>query len=194
MESAFAWFGQVIEALLSFIPRLILVRATHQGVKWKYGKYAKRLDPGLHLYWPLVSDYELIVTARQTLNLPTQSLMTKDRKQVVVGSVIVYRIRDAVDAIGERNWDVDSTLRDITQATVVEVVTSNTLEDLLNGMAQGNDSDLIKSFTENVRKELRQFGVYIGQAKFSDFSTSKVFNIMGGNPLAKESGITDGEY
>lgn len=193
MESAFAWLGQVIEALLSFIPRLILVRATHQGVKWKYGKRAIRLNPGLHFYWPLVSDYELIVTARQTLNLPTQSLMTKDRKQVVVGSVIVFRIKDAVEAIGERNWDVDSTLRDITQAAVVEVVASSTLDELLTGIAQG-DSDLIKKLTETVRKELRQFGVYIGQAKFSDFSTSKVFNIMGGNLLAKQSGLTDGEY
>jgi regulator of protease activity HflC (stomatin/prohibitin superfamily) len=193
MESAFAWLGQVIEAILSFVPRLILVRATHQGVKWKYGKKAIRMDPGLHIYWPLVSDYELIVTARQTLNLPTQSLMTKDKKQVVVGSVIVYRVKDAVEAIGERNWDVDSTLRDITQAAVVEVVASSTLDDLLAGIADGH-SDLIKTLTETVRKELRQFGCYIHQAKFSDFSTSKVFNIMGGNPLAKQNGLTDGEY
>lgn len=194
MESAFAWLGQVIDACLSIIPRLILVRATHQGVKWKYGKKALRMDPGLHVYWPLVSDYELIVTARQTLNLPTQSLMTKDKKQVVVGSVIIFRVKDAVEAIGERNWDVDSTVRDITQAAVVEVVASSTLDELLAGMAEGGDSELMKKLTLTVRKELRQFGVYINQAKFSDFSTSKVFNIMGGNQLAKQSGITDGEY
>jgi len=52
----------------------------------------------------------------------------------------------------------------------------------------------MKRLTETVRKELRQFGVYIGQAKFSDFSTTKVFNIMNGNQLVKPSGITNGEY
>jgi hypothetical protein len=42
-------------------------RRPNRGVKWVRGKHIKPLDPGWHIYWPLFTEVEVIVTARQTL-------------------------------------------------------------------------------------------------------------------------------
>ena len=67
MESAFAWLNQLIEAVFRFCPRIVIVRATHAGVKWVHGWKVKAMPPGLHWYWPLTTEVEVLVTARQTL-------------------------------------------------------------------------------------------------------------------------------
>src|SRR5688572_16869595 len=130
MEGALGWIGQIVEWLGRFVPRLLIVRSTHGGVKWRSGAQPVPMGPGLHVYWPLVTDVEVIVTARQTDNLATQVLTTKDGQRVVVGVVVVYRIADVVQAIGERNWDHASTIADVTQAAIVSVIAGATLAEL----------------------------------------------------------------
>ena len=78
METAFAWLGQIFDAILSFVPRVLIVRATHGGVKWRHGSQVISMLSGLHVYWPLVTEIEIIVTARQTLSLPKQDEQKKD--------------------------------------------------------------------------------------------------------------------
>lgn len=172
---AFAWLGQIIESLGRIIPRLIIIRATHGGVKWKRGKFVKPMLSGIHVYWPLLTEVEVIITARQTLNLPTQVLMTADRQQIVVGTLVVYRVKDLVEAIGQRNWDVDCTVSDITQAAVVEVISRSKLDDLLSDVAGAIE----KKLTHTTRKRLRQFGVYVHRCAVTDFSTCKTFKLIG---------------
>lgn len=175
METAFSWFGQIFEAILLLVPRILIVQATHGGVKWRHGKHALPMLPGLHVYWPLVTDIEVIVTARQTLSLPTQVLTTQDNKKVVVGAVIVYRIRDIVQAIGKINWDVDTTVNDITQAAIVGVIARHAYNQLLMMVA---DDTLNTAMTDATRKELRQFGVSVSRCKLTDFADCRVFKLI----------------
>lgn len=181
METLFGLLGQILEGLLSVIPRIIIVRATHNAVKWKRGKKTRGVKPGLCIYWPLVTDMDQIVVARQTSNLPPQALMTKDLKRVVAGGFCVFKISDVVQAIGERNWDVESTVRDITQAVIVEEVARRDLGDLLQGLADGEDSAFCQALTENCRKQLRQFGVYVARAGLIEFAETGggVYKIIG---------------
>lgn len=184
MESVFTLLGQVLEAILSILPRLTIVRATHNAVKWRRGKKSIAVPPGLTIYWPLITDIDWLVVARQTLNLPSQVLMTKDKHQVVAGAFIVYSIKDIIQAIGERNWDVDSTISDITQAAVVEVITSMTLDDILTGISGGKDSDFNQTLTKTCAIQLRQFGVHVMRAGLTDFSTCRVYKLIGeGTPI-----------
>lgn len=175
MEAAFAWLGQIFEAILMFVPRILIVRATHGGVKWRHGSNVRPMMPGLHVYWPLVTDIEVIVTARQTLAPPKQILTTKDNKKVVVGIVVVYKIRDIVQAIGKINWDVDTTINDITQAAVVSVIARHTFDEILCMVAEDKLNDLL---TEATRRELRQFGVFVSRCKLIDFSDCRVFKLV----------------
>jgi len=169
------WLNDIIQALLQFFPRLAIVRATHGGIKWKWGYKVVEMKPGWRWYWPFTTEIEIVVVARQTLDLPPQALMTKDMKQVAVGGVVVYRISDVVQAIGERNWDVEGTLSAIAQAAIVEVVTKWTLSDLLEHVSGEVEEEL----TEACRKQLRQFGVFVARTALNSCSQTTSINILG---------------
>lgn len=175
METAFGWLSQIFEAILKFFPRIVIVRATHGGVKWQCGSKVKPMLPGLHVYWPLTTDIEVIVTARQTIAIPSQVLTTQDDKKVVVQCVVVYKIRDIVKAIGAANWDVDSTMSDITQAAVVGVIARHTFRELLDSIS---DTSITTNLTAAVRKELRRFGVHVSRCKLVDFAECRVFKLV----------------
>jgi len=180
METAFGWLGQIFEGLLQFIPRIVIVRNTHQAVKWKVGGKLVEINRGRRTwYWPLLTDIETIVIARQTVNFATQVLMTKDQKQVVAGGFVVYHINDVIQAIGEKNWDVDSTVSDITMAAILEEVMQQKLDGLLESISLGVEGEFTKKLTANCRKQLRQFGVYVDRAGLTDFSTCRVYKVLG---------------
>ena len=173
MESAFSWFGQIIQWIGMFIPRLLIVRATERGVKWVCGKKVVAMLPGLHFYWPVVTEFTIRVVARQTLNMPAQTLITKDKKQVVVTGMVVYNVNDIVKAIGEQSWDVDNTVGDLAQAAIVSVVTTTNFDEL----SKLNDH-MIDKLTNATRKKLKKFGVYIEKCFLTDFCTTKVVRIV----------------
>ena len=185
MEAALGWLGTIFEAVLNLFPRLTILRAPHEAVKWRNGKEAIRVPKGLCFYWPLVTEIERIVVSRQTINLPTQVLETKDGKSVVVGSFAVYSIYDVVKAIGERNWDVDDTVANICMAAVVEVVTAHTVDELREGVAEGRNSKINRALTMTCRKQLRQFGVQIQRCGITDFSQSKVYRLVGDETIKR---------
>lgn len=172
--AAFEWLGQIIEALGKFIPRLLTVRATHGGVKWVRGHKVRPLKPGLHVYWPITTDTEVIVTARQTLNLPPQTVMTKDLVKLVVSAVAIYSISDVVQAIGHMNWDVDGTVGDISQAAVMEVITSTDYATVTAEVVGSVEQRL----TKTAAKRLRRYGVRIHRCALTDLSQCSVIRLI----------------
>lgn len=175
MESAFAWLNQLFQAIFQFFPRILVVRATHGAVKWVCGKKIVALEPGLHIWWPLTTEVEVIVTARQTLAIPDQVMTTKDGRKVSVKTLVVYRIPDVVRAIGKVNWDVDTTINDLTQSAVIRVIATHTYDEVMHGIA---DETITKTLTHETRRELRQFGVHISRCKLVDFAECKVFKLL----------------
>jgi regulator of protease activity HflC (stomatin/prohibitin superfamily) len=173
----FQWLSDIITALLEFVPRRVIIRATHAGVKWRVRGGPVEMKPGWRIWWPLLSDIEVIPVARQTLNTETQALMTKDGKQVVAGGVVIYSINDIVKAIGERNYDVDETVNDISQAEIVSVITSWDFDSLLAEIS----GDVEDQLTESCRREMHKYGVYIHRAALTDFSSCKAINLLGVN-------------
>jgi len=180
VESIFGWLGQIFDAILSFIPRLVIVRATNNAVKWRHGKKAIPVKPGLVWYWPLVTELDHQVVARQTLNLPNQNLTTADDIPVALSGFVVYTIHDVVLAVGEKNYDVDDTLSDLAQAAIVEEVLSLTYEELREGAAGGRDSEVNESLTQNLAEQLLEFGVRVERAGLMNFTKARVYRIISG--------------
>jgi len=175
MESALAWIGYIAEWFGRFIPRILIVRSTHAGVRYRRGKDARAMLPGLHVYWPLVTEIEVIPVARQTHNLPSQTLLTKDMKRVVLSGVVVYSIRDIVATLS-RNWDVSDTINDITMIAITHVITEHTLEYLLEHLV----GDVQDELTRVTRRKLATYGVRVFRTALTDFSECIVLKNIGG--------------
>lgn len=178
MESLFGLLGEMFEAVLSVIPRLVIVRATHKAVKWRNGKTPVAVNPGLTMYWPLVTEIDQQVVARQVIDLPTQHLCTSDDVSVAVCGFVVYTIKDIVLAIGEKNFDVDDTVSDLARAALVEEITSLSYEDLREGLSGGRDSDLYESLTQNLHEQLQEFGVSVERAGLIEFAKCRVIRLL----------------
>lgn len=180
METVFGWLGQLFQALLSLVPRLGICRATHGGVKFRRGSVVREIKPGLFWYWPLVTEVEIIATARQTLNLPTQRLTTKDGVSVVVAGVVVYTVRNVVQAL-TANWDHDATIGDISLAALARHVAFHTFDELLASQADEGASDAL---TRLCREDLsRPYGLNVERFFVSDFVRAKAYAISGDSPL-----------
>lgn len=163
------WLGRLI-------PQIIIVRKTHAGVKFVRGHRVVELQPGLHWYWPIMTEIEKHPVARQTHNLCTQVMLTKDRQQVVVGGVVVYTITDIGAALSQ-NWDIDDTVSDITQTAIVDVVTSWTLDELITKLT----TDVKKDLTQTTRDALKPYGIRVIKCALTDFSTCQVLKLVSDN-------------
>ncbi len=177
MEALFAFFDR----FFIWIPRVILVRSTHGGVKWcmKLWDNAEpdvtELKPGLHFYWPLTSEYELTITARRPVDIPTMSILTSDGRSLIVSAAVVFRINNVLAALGERNWDVDSTLVDVTQAAIFRAIRRRSFQQLIDG----DVDELIDELTENTKKSLVKFGILIESVLPKDFDKSTSYRVFG---------------
>jgi regulator of protease activity HflC (stomatin/prohibitin superfamily) len=139
------------------------------------------MAPGVRIYWPVTTEIEIIVAARQTLNLATQALTTADGHTIAIGALVVYRIRDVVRAIGARNWDVDTTVADIGLAAVTSVIAKSSLAEL-------RDIDAIEErLTQACRRQLKRYGVSVQRTRITDLAPCRIYRILGDSPpgLAK---------
>jgi regulator of protease activity HflC (stomatin/prohibitin superfamily) len=124
METALGWLGDVFRFLLSLVPRLLIVRATHRAVKFARGKHARVLLPGLHFYWPLVTEVEIVPVIRQTVDLVPQYLTTADGAPVAVSGIVVYEVDDVLRLLTEC-FDYDAMIRSFSLAAIKRVVANN---------------------------------------------------------------------
>ena len=162
MESAFGWLGRIIEGLISFFPKPFIVRKTHRGVRFRYGNDVRVIEPGFHFCWPLVTEVTLYPVVRQTVNLDSQTLCTKDGKVVGVAGVVIYKINNIEDFL-TITYDGEDTIRDMALASIAEVITTNDLAYL-----QANREAVHKKLINSLRSNLAPFGVGVNKVTLTD--------------------------
>lgn len=180
MESALSWLGDVFRAILKTIPQVFLVKSTHAGVKFRNGCNVIELrtdnglfGSGIHIYWPLVSEYEIVPVKRQTTNLQPQYLTTKDQKTIGVSGILVYEISDVTKLLTEC-YDYEDTIRDLSLAAVKEVIVQHEFSHLRDN---GKAIDL--ELGRTLRAQLKMFGVKTIRFTLSDFSQCQVMALWG---------------
>lgn len=131
------------------------------------------MKPGLRLVWPLVTEWEVVVVARQTDPLPPQSLTLADGTTVAVKGLTVYEVEDVVSAYGERNWDITTTVQDLSMAAITEVITKLTKEDLKSL------SKINGRVTRRVRSWLKEYGVKVERCRLVEVSASRTIRLLG---------------
>ena len=110
---------------------------------------------------------------RQTLNLPPQSLMTEDRKDIAVSGIVVYEITDPLTAFVKVH-DLDDAIQDMALASIKSVLWGRTLDEIRD-QAQKLDEVLC---TE-CRTKLEGWGVKIHNIFLSDLSNAIVIRHLG---------------
>lgn len=172
MEAAFGWLGDLMRAVMSLFPRILIVRKTHAGVKFAMGSRVRVMHPGLHWVFPLLDEYEVVPVERQTANLDGQYLVTLDGRTIAVGGIVVYRV-SCVESLLTNTWDYEDTINDFAMAAIKSVVTSHVMGDLLG---PGVDDQL----RDRLAASLDHYGVEVIEFTLSDCSPCIVLANWGG--------------
>jgi regulator of protease activity HflC (stomatin/prohibitin superfamily) len=174
MDAAFAWIGWIAEWFSQFFPRWVIIRTTHGGVKFVRGHKTIPLGPGWHAFWPLTTEIIIYPTARQAVDLRTQTLMTTDGYTIVVGGLIVYEITD-IEAALARTYDTDQTIKDVAMSAIHDVMVRMSWTDVKTGQEFGT---LNLKLRKRVRKELKPYGVKVLKVTITDLAKTRVYKLL----------------
>lgn len=106
---------------------LYRVDAAERGVEQRFGAYTVTTMPGLHWHVPFPIETVDIVNVNAVDNFPYQTeMLTADRNYVFIQMVVQYRRTDPV-AYSFKVIDPESTLQDVTESALREVVGTSTL-------------------------------------------------------------------
>ncbi len=174
MEGALAWISQLVAWIGQFIPRWIIVPPTHGAVKFVKGSRVVKLGCGIHWYWPVMTQFELHPTARQAIDLRTQTIVTADDRVIAVGGLIVCEISD-VEAILARTFDPDQTIKDISMGVLHDVLCSKTWADI---KAEQQSGALDRELRREVKKQLDDYGVKVLRTTLTDLAPCRVIKLL----------------
>ena len=166
-------FDRLIDFLLQFIDQLLPVTPVNQtdkGVRLRFGKFKQVVDPGWHFKIPFVDEVVKHTVLWTTMSLTSQSLTTKDGKDVVVKGIIKYRIAD-IETFLLEVWDAVDAISDMTQGIIFDIVKEKTWDEL-------QTSDLKPLITRKVRNEAKRWGIEVETVTLSDLAKIKSIRLL----------------
>ena len=154
------WLGELIEFIISFVPRIVIVQFNERGVRYIRGKEPTEIKPGIHWYWPWCTEVEVHHVCRMVIPVESLPLETADDppRRVEVGMILTCHIVDVLKFEVE-NVDADESMAEAAQGALQDIVTSSTWVDLHGETAEG--TRLGGKLARRMGKTLERFGVEV---------------------------------
>ena len=109
------------------------VDEAERGVVQRFGAYTETTMPGLHWHLPYPIETVDIVNRTEVNNFPFRTeILTKDEQYVFIQVEVQYRREDPVN-FSFKVVDPESTVQDVTESALREVIGTSDLEELVTG-------------------------------------------------------------
>lgn len=158
--------------LAGFLP-VKTVRSYQQGVKFSMGRDVALLGPGIHWYWPFFQAVEALDCAEETIDLPTQTVTTRDGHPVTFSANVVYRTVNARQRY-VRLMDFDRSIGNVARNHLARRVRRLTWDELV-----ARQSWLERSLAKTLTTRAKRYGVEILEVGITDFTRAKPFRLYG---------------
>lgn len=132
----------VVVAVVAIAVLFAAVKTVPQGERWtveRFGRYTHTLDSGLRIIIPFMDRIGRRITImEQVLDVPAQTVITKDNAAVIADGVVFYRIDDAAKASYQvRN--LQEAIVNLTTTNLRSVIGSMDLDDTLSNRQRINE-------------------------------------------------------
>jgi len=170
------FLNKIFDKLLSLLPRRIFVDPFERGIRitylWK--QRITDLEPGVYFIWPLLQQVIRIGVKTQTMDLRSQSIFTKDHKDIIISGSLIYKIRDARKAICEV-MDFDKGMCVLSLGIIKRYVSQHTLNELVN------TDDLTKEIKREISTTCSKWGIYLQSVEITDTGRGRNIRLLTNN-------------
>ena len=173
------WLTQLIDRLLSVIPRVIVIAPDEAGVRCTpmlvRDVRIASLIPGWWMYWPLIQSIEVIKIKTQIKDLRPQSVWTADRAEMTVSGAIRYRVRSAQKALLEV-YDYDQNIQAVALGIIQQYIREHELQNL-------NTQCIEQEVLKGVREASTGWGLYIEKVYITDIGRTWNIRLLMNEPI-----------
>ncbi len=109
----------------------VVIREYERGIKFRFGRFAGILEPGLNWIIPFVETVQIIDTRVRTVDIPAQEVITKDNVPVKIDGVVYFKVLDPAKAVLNVK-DYEFAVAQYAQTALKDVVGKIELDELLS--------------------------------------------------------------
>lgn len=204
MGEAFAWIGYIVEWIGRFFPRWQILNPTEGGVKFvgymlpvRFRAYWGRvlrtghydgpmrmevLGAGIHWFWPATTEFQFYPVVRQADNLPAQTIVTMDGRNIAVGGMMVYEVTDLGKLISTTHSAV-KLIQDVSLTAIHDVCCDMTWENLVTEQRKGT---LNTKLRRAAHKQLEEYGINVIKCMLTDLAPTRVYRVINSNQADSE--------
>jgi len=169
-------FDKLIELISQFIDYIKfweVINPYEKGILLRLGKFKRVLDNGFHFKRPFFDVVEKDIVVTQTLTIPSQTINTKDLKEITIKSVVKYSIADIKLFLTEVYDRVDA-ISDTTMVINKELIVKTNLDGihLLDG-----------EIAKKLRVQVKKWGIEIESVCLTDITKTNSFRLFNENIL-----------
>lgn len=151
-----------------------------RGIKFRFGKYVKTLNPGFRWIIPFIETLQIVDIRVITFNIHSQEVMTKDNVPSSIDGVVFFKILNPEKAVLEVE-EYTFAITQLSQAALRDVCGKVELDTILS-----KREEIGKNIREIVDNETEDWGIKIIDVKIKDIQLPENMRRMMANQAEAE--------
>lgn len=168
------WLERLFDKILSLMPAIVLVEPTERAARVTGGKRYRIIEPGWYFVWPVVQYIIRMDVVTQVVDLPPQTVRTRDGHDLVVSGCIRYRIADIEKALFAVQ-DVDKAFSTLALGVILEYMQTRTLAEC------GDVESIKKELRRGVAEAAGGWGLKVESVMLTDLGCVRSLRLFGDN-------------
>jgi regulator of protease activity HflC (stomatin/prohibitin superfamily) len=191
MGQAFEWLNRIFDLLWRFVPKPIIVGPQAQALvtrtvllrdlargRWRPAAKLAVAEPGFHVFWPLMTEFEIYPVAYQTTPLVAQDIVTAPdaegkRVTVTARGMLSYEIEDLTKILAH-TYDPEDTIRDEAATAFHDVLCHQSWDDLVRGQGRTLDTKL----RNKAKEALTERGIKVHKFTLTSLAPARVLRVV----------------